>query len=118
MLLGIKRVYDKPELSDGKRILIDRLWPRGVKKSTSNIDMWLKDVGPSDDLRRWFSQDPSKWDEFKERYEKELESNSALEELRKIASESDVTLIHGSKDERHNSAAVVASVLGAKQRQD
>lgn len=111
LLLGIKRVYDKPSLSDGKRILVDRLWPRGVKKSTSNIDLWLKEVAPSNELRKWFSHDPEKWEDFKERYKKELKGNASLEELRKIINDTDVTLIYGAKDEKHNNALVLVSVL-------
>jgi len=111
MLLGIKRIYDKAEITDGKRILIDRLWPRGVRKSTANIDMWLKDVAPSDDLRKWFSHDPSKWEEFKKRYKKELEKNPALQQLLDIIRKSDVTLIYASKDTEHNNAVVLKEVI-------
>ncbi len=111
MLLGIKRIYDKAEITDGKRILIDRLWPRGVRKSTANIDMWLKDVAPSDDLRKWFSHDPSKWEEFKIRYKKELERNPALQQLLDIIRKSDVTLVYAAKDTEHNNAVVLKEVI-------
>ncbi len=111
MLIGIKRVYDKPAVSDGKRILVDRLWPRGVKKSTANVDLWLKEIAPSNELRKWFSHDPKKWEEFKKRYEKELANNKTLGELRKIVNETDVTLIYGARDEKHNNALVLASAL-------
>ncbi len=111
MLLGIKRVYDKASISDGKRILIDRLWPRGVKKSTANIDFWLKDVAPSDELRKWFDHDPEKWEEFKRRYEDELKSNKAFEELKKLVHENDVTLIYAAKDEKYNNAQVLLLLL-------
>ncbi len=111
MLIGIKRVYDKPAVSDGKRILVDRLWPRGVKKSTANVDLWLKEIAPSNELRKWFSHDPEKWEEFKKRYEKELVNNKTLGELRKIVNETDVTLIYGARDEKHNNALVLASAL-------
>ncbi len=107
MLLGIKRIYDKAGITEGKRVLVDRLWPRGVKRSTSNIDVWLKDVAPSTELREWFSHDPEKWEEFKERYRKELKGSKAFEELVKMARESDITLIYSSKDEEHNNAEVL-----------
>lgn len=71
-MVKLKRVYDQPEKTDGKRVLVDRLWPRGVKKEDAGFDLWLKDLAPSDDLRKWFSHDPSKWREFRERYRHEL----------------------------------------------
>ena len=107
MLLGIKRIYDKAGITEGKRVLVDRLWPRGVKRSTSNIDVWLKEVAPSTELREWFSHDPEKWEEFKERYRKELKGNKAFDELVKMAREGDITLIYSSKDEKHNNAEVL-----------
>ena len=107
MLLGIKRIYDKAGITEGKRVLVDRLWPRGVKRSTSNIDVWLREVAPSTELREWFSHDPEKWEEFKERYRKELKSNKAFDELVKMAREGDITLIYSSKDETHNNAEVL-----------
>lgn len=107
MLLGIKRIYDKAGITEGKRVLVDRLWPRGVKRSTSNIDVWLKEVAPSTELREWFSHDPEKWEEFKERYRKELKGNKAFDELVKMAREGDITLIYSSKDETHNNAEVL-----------
>ena len=107
MLLGIKRIYDKAGITEGKRVLVDRLWPRGVKRSTSNIDVWLREVAPSTELREWFSHDPEKWEEFKERYRKELKGNKAFDELVKMAREGDITLIYSSKDETHNNAEVL-----------
>ena len=107
MLLGIKRIYDKAGITEGKRVLVDRLWPRGVKRSTSNIDVWLREVAPSTELREWFSHDPEKWEEFKERYRKELKGNKAFDELVKMAREGDITLIYSSKDEKHNNAEVL-----------
>ncbi len=114
MLLGIKRVYDKSEPTDGKRVLVDRLWPRGVKKSTANIDTWMKDIAPSNELRKWFSHDPEKWEEFKRRYEKELEGNSELEKLLGLIKEHDVTFIYGSKDEKHNNAVALAELCAKR----
>jgi len=111
MLLGIKRIYDKAEIIDGKRILIDRLWPRGVKKNSANFDMWLKDVAPSNELRKWFMHDPSKWQEFKRRYEKELKDNPAFAQLLSIVKSTDVTLIYAARDEEHNDAVVLAEMI-------
>jgi len=111
MLLGIKRIYDKAEIIDGKRILIDRLWPRGVKKNSANFDMWLKDVAPSNELRKWFMHDPSKWQVFKKRYEKELKDNPAFAQLLSIVKSTDVTLIYAARDEEHNDAVVLAEMI-------
>lgn len=111
VLQGIKRVYDKASVSDGKRVLVDRLWPRGVKKSTANIDIWLKDVAPSNELRKWFNHDPERWEEFKKRYKREIDGTRALEALKKLADESDVTLIYASKEEVHNNAQVLGELL-------
>ncbi len=111
MLLGAKRIYDKAEIVDGRRVLVDRLWPRGVKKSTSNIDLWMKDVAPSDDLRKWFDHDPAKWIEFKKKYKKELEGNKAFETLLNMVKESDITLIYASKDDEHNNALALSEFI-------
>ncbi|MEM4839894.1 MAG: DUF488 family protein, partial [Candidatus Micrarchaeaceae archaeon] len=80
-MIKVKRVYDKADITDGDRILVDRLWPRGIRRSTPNIDVWIKDVAPSDELRKWFAHDPAKWKAFKEKYKKELSSNKALDKL-------------------------------------
>lgn len=114
MLLGVKRVYDKRELTDGKRILVDGLWPRGVKKSTQNIDAWMKDVAPSSELRKWFSHDPEKWDEFKARYRKELQGSKKFEEIVKMAKEIDITLVYSSADTEHNNAVALAEFIKEK----
>ncbi|HEY2034175.1 MAG TPA: DUF488 domain-containing protein [Rhizomicrobium sp.] len=109
MPIKIKRVYEPAEKSDGKRILVDRLWPRGVKKT--GIDLWLKDVAPSDDLRNWFHHEEPKWSEFRSRYRKELSANKdAVAELRKAATGT-TTLLYGAKDETHNQAVVLAAYL-------
>lgn len=109
MPIKIKRVYEKPERSDGKRILVDRLWPRGVKKDA--IDLWLKDVAPSDDLRNWFHHEERKWSEFRRKYRKELSVNrDAVAEFRKAA-KGTATLLYGAKDEEHNQAVVLAEYL-------
>lgn len=111
VLLGIKRIYDKASITDGKRILVDRLWPRGVRRSTSNIDIWLKDIAPSEELRKWFNHEPKRWEEFKRRYIKELHNNSALKNLMERIAVEDVTLVYASKDNRRNNAVVLASLL-------
>ncbi len=111
MLLGIKRIYEKNSITDGKRILVDRLWPRGVRKDSALIDEWIKDVAPSDKLRKWFGHNPKRWREFKRRYIKELKNNPAFKKLLKEAQESDITLIYSAKDEKHNNAVVLAELI-------
>lgn len=109
MPIKIKRVYEKAERSDGKRILIDRLWPRGIKKIA--IDVWIKDVAPSDELRNWFHHETPRWSAFRSRYRKELSHNKqAVAELRKAA-KGTATLLYGAKDEKHNQAVVLAEYL-------
>lgn len=109
MPIKIKRVYEKPEAGDGKRILVDRLWPRGVKKSA--IDVWIKDVAPSDELRNWFHHEVPRWSAFRSKYRKELSQNKqAVAELRKAA-KGNATLVYGAKDETHNQAVVLAQYL-------
>ena len=111
MLLGIKRIYEKASMTDGKRILVDRLWPRGVRKSTSNVDSWLKEVAPSEKLRKWFGHNPEKWPAFRKRYEAELKRNGAFEALVEQVKKEDVMLIYAAKDEKHNNATALAEVL-------
>ena len=111
MPVKIKRIYEPPAQSDGQRILVDRLWPRGVAKAQVRIDLWLKDVAPSADLRRWFGHKPERWAEFQKRYLAELAGNPALEELRRLARGKPTTLLYGAKDEIHNQARVLADRL-------
>lgn len=111
MKISIKRVYEPPSESDGKRILIDRLWPRGLTKQQVAADLWMKDVAPSTTLRKWFGHDPDKWVEFQRRYKAELAQGTAFAELRKAAAEGHVTLLYGAKDERHNDAVVLQRLL-------
>ncbi len=110
--MKIKRVYEKPDKEDGFRILVDRLWPRGLTKGKANIDLWLKEIAPSTELRKWFSHDPEKWEEFKRRYLLELKENKGpiylIEEQMK---KGDVTLVYGARDEIHNEALVLLSQL-------
>lgn len=104
----IKRVYELPDKHDGRRILVDRLWPRGLTKEKAKIDLWLKDIAPSTELRKWFGHDPGRWEEFKERYLDELKGNS--EQIQLLKQELDkgiVTLVYGAKDEEHNQAVVI-----------
>lgn len=113
MQVAIKRVYDPADSKDGYRILVDRLWPRGMKKDSAEIDQWLKEVAPSAKLRTWFGHDPEKWKEFKKRYHDELKNNEAWDELRALAkAKNKLTLLFASKDEEHNQAVVLAELLG------
>jgi uncharacterized protein YeaO (DUF488 family) len=93
------------------RVLVDRLWPRGVTKANARIDLWLKDVAPSTELRRWFGHDPEKWSEFQKRYRAELKGNPALSSLRELSLRGDITLVYAAKDELHNDAVVLKHVL-------
>ena len=112
-MVKIKRIYDPASPNDGKRIYIDRLWPRGMKKEEVKIDEWLKEISPSDSLRRWFGHDPSKYAEFKKRYTKELEKHSEiLERIKKEAKKETVTLLFSAKDVEHNNATVLKELLG------
>ncbi|OZB74669.1 MAG: hypothetical protein B7X37_04910 [Halothiobacillus sp. 14-55-98] len=107
----MKRAYESPAEQDGQRILVDRLWPRGLTKINAKIDLWLKDVAPSTELRHWFNHDPEKWPEFKKRYRAELQNNSAWSELRALARQGNVTLVYASKDQLHNQAVVLKQSL-------
>lgn len=109
--IRIKRIYETPAPDDGLRILIDRLWPRGLRKENAHIDHWLKEIAPSDALRREFGHDVSKWAMFQRRYREELAANPALEELRALAAQNDITLLYAAKDEAHNQAVVLKQVL-------
>jgi uncharacterized protein YeaO (DUF488 family) len=115
MNIKIKRAYEEPAEEDGTRILVDRLWPRGLTKERARIDLWLKDIAPSTDLRKWFAHDPAKWTEFQRRYIKELEKNSeSLSILRQEAAKGPVTLIYGARDQEHNEAVVLRKLLESK----
>ena len=115
-MIKIKRVYEKPAKEDGWRVLVDRLWPRGMKKEVAHLDVWMKDVAPSNALRKWFGHKPEKWSEFRKRYRAELAKNKALvSELKKMAKEhGTLTLLFGAKDEEHNEAVVLADALKAR----
>lgn len=110
--IQIKRAYLPPSTEDGVRVLVDRLWPRGLRKSEAAIDRWLKEVAPSTELRRWFGHDPNKWQEFRRRYRAELSSNAALlNELRAMAKKERLTLVYAARDELHNEAVMLRDVL-------
>jgi uncharacterized protein YeaO (DUF488 family) len=112
MSVSLKRAYEPPAETDGMRVLVDRLWPRGVRKSRARIDLWLKDLAPSTALRKWFGHDPGKWPEFRKRYRAELKGNPALAELREQSRQRDITLVYAARDELHNDAVVLKQVLG------
>ncbi len=115
--IQIKRVYEKPAREDGYRILVDRLWPRGIKKETARIDFWPKELAPSNELRQWYGHDPDKWAEFKSRYFAELNSQPALvEELRKHVRKGAVTFIYSSKEERLNNAVALREYIGLSKK--
>jgi len=107
-----KRVYDPVSRDDGKRILIDRLWPRGIKKEDAKVDEWLKDIAPSTELRKWFAHDPAKWPEFKKKYISELKKKSGLvEKLRAEAKKGTITLLFAAKDVEHDNAVVLKELI-------
>ncbi len=113
MQIWLKRAYDPPGSQDGTRILVDRLWPRGVSKQKAKIDLWLKEIAPSDSLRKWFNHDPDKWEGFKEKYYRELTSdqNEQMAKLKSTAEKGRVTLVFGAKDERFNNAVALKEYL-------
>jgi uncharacterized protein YeaO (DUF488 family) len=112
MSIRLKRAYDKPEEDDGYRVLVDRLWPRGLSKADLKLDSWLKQIAPSDELRKWFGHDAHKWDEFKRRYWAELESEpEALQELARRAVAGRVTLVYAASDRAHNNAVALQEYL-------
>ena len=110
--LKLKRVYQAPNKDDGTRILVDRLWPRGLTKEKAKVDLWLKEIAPSTELRKWFGHDPKKWRRFSERYRTELKHHvDQLNLLKSKAKEGTVTLIYGARDEEHNEALVLKDFL-------
>ncbi len=116
-MLKIKRVYESADASDGVRFLVERLWPRGMKKESLTMETWLKDVSPSASLRRWYRHDPLKWPEFQKRYRAELASNpSAWKPIAEAARRGDVTLLYSARDTKRNSALVLKSFLEKRLR--
>jgi uncharacterized protein YeaO (DUF488 family) len=112
-MIKIKRIYEKPAKEDGWRVLVDRLWPRGMKKEAAHIDLWLKDIAPSDSLRQWFGHDPEKWGEFQKKYRSELaKAKELVAKLKKMEKQrGTITLLFGAKDEERNQAVALASFL-------
>lgn len=111
-MIKLKRVYAPAEPSDGRRFLVDRVWPRGIRKDVADVQAWLKEAGPSDELRKWFGHDPQRWTEFRRRYRRELEHRAeVLEPLLQAARQGDVTLVYSARDEQHNQAVVIRDVL-------
>jgi uncharacterized protein YeaO (DUF488 family) len=110
--IRVKRVYEAAANDDGSRVLVDRLWPRGVSKNTARIDLWAKKIAPSAELRKWFGHDPSKWVEFRKRYSRELKKNSdAMAELEKLLRKGPVTLVFSARDEKHNNGVALKEYL-------
>jgi uncharacterized protein YeaO (DUF488 family) len=109
--IRLRRVYDPPSPEDGLRILVDRLWPRGLSKAEAALDRWMKDIAPSTELRIWFGHDPDRWPEFRRRYTAELQQNAGVDELRELARQGRVTLLFGARDTEHNDAVVLRDVL-------
>jgi uncharacterized protein YeaO (DUF488 family) len=108
----LKRAYEKPARGDGTRILIDRLWPRGVRKADAELDQWAKELAPSTALRKWFGHDPARWPEFRRRYMKEISRHpDRLRQLRSLARKGPVTLVYSARDEAHNDAVVLRELL-------
>lgn len=115
-MIRIKRVYEEPAKQDGYRILVDRLWPRGLTKERAKVDLWVKEIAPSDALRKWFGHEPEKWPEFAKRYRSELaKKKDLLKEVKKLEREhGNLTLLYGRKDEKQNQAVLIASALKGK----
>lgn len=112
MNIKIKRVYQQPDKKDGERILVDRLWPRGLTKEKAAVDLWLKEIAPSTELRKWFAHDPDKWNSFRGRYQTEIRHNDDLVKvLKDKAKRGTVTLVYGARDQKHNEALVLKQFL-------
>ena len=108
----LKRAYEAPDAGDGTRILVDRLWPRGVSKKDAALDFWMKDIAPSTELRKWFSHDPARWNEFRRRYAREVEQNDVrLDQLRSLAQKGQITLVYSAHDEMHNDAVELKKLI-------
>ena len=111
MSISLKRAYEPAEKSDGVRVLVDRIWPRGVTKVEAKIDHWAKDVAPTTELRKWFGHDPEKWDEFQKKYRVELKGNPSLLEIRDLSRQGTVTLVYAAKDTLHTHALTLKQAL-------
>lgn len=119
MLIRVKRAYDEPNPRDGFRILVDRLWPRGLKKDRAKIDLWLKEMAPSDALRKWFAHDPEKWPQFKRRYYEELNAKKGqIDLILRKPRRGAVTLLFGAKEEKFNNAVALKEYIETKKRRN
>jgi uncharacterized protein YeaO (DUF488 family) len=115
-MIQLKRAYEEPSKGDGERILVERLWPRGLTKEKASIDLWLKDVAPTPELRKWFGHDPSRWKQFEQRYWKELKSHEeAVDLLRSKAKKHRITFIYAARDEEHNGALALKQFIERKE---
>ena len=111
-MIQLKRIYEPPAESDGSRVFVDRLWPRGVTKERAKLDLWLQEISPSPELRKWFAHDPEKWEQFYTRYWIELEQNpAAVDQLRQLHAQGTLTLVYVARDQQHNSAAILKEFL-------
>ena len=112
-MVKVKRIYEKPEEGDGYRILVDRLWPRGVSKEKAALDLWLKEIAPSNELRKWYNHEPEKWPEFQKKYQTEIAANKEVfEQLKEIVKkEENVTLLYATREEKRNEAQVLKDLL-------
>lgn len=118
-MINLKRAYDERSANDGTRILVERLWPRGLTKKRAAVDIWLKDIAPSTALRKWFGHDPAKWTQFQRRYKKELQQNKdAVAVLKQKSAHGTVTLVYAARDEKHNGALVLKKYLEQLPNQD
>jgi uncharacterized protein YeaO (DUF488 family) len=114
-MIRLKRVYEEPSPQDGLRVLVERLWPRGLSKKRAAVDLWLKEIAPSPELRKWFGHDPARWVEFQKRYRKELgEKERALQSLKQEAKAGTVTLVYAARDEEHNGALALKRMLQSR----
>jgi uncharacterized protein YeaO (DUF488 family) len=110
--IAVKRIYEAPAKADGQRVLVDRIWPRGIAKTDAALTLWLRDIAPSDELRQWFGHDPERWAEFRKRYSAELDANDeAVAELRGLLRKGKVTLLYGAHEAAHNNAVALAEYV-------
>ena len=110
--VAVKRIYEPPDVDDGQRVLVDRIWPRGVARKDAALTLWLKDIAPGNELRRWFGHEPARWAEFQKRYRAELDGNDeAVAQLRALLGKGRVTLLYGARDEAHNNAVALAEYI-------
>ena len=114
-MIKLKRIYEPPSDEDGVRILVERLWPRGISKEKAKVDEWMKEIAPSQELRQWFKHDPAKWEDFQKLYRKELDQNQELvKELKRRAKGKTVTFVYAARDEEHNSALLLKKYLSKR----